>query len=470
MSRFKRFAVGLVIILLGCPSGPFGARPEIRNLTDGGEGGEIITLSFEISDEDLSRASVRVEYSTGDGWLPAAISNPSPGTESGNEITNLRPGTEWTACTVSWDSREDWTGTLPGGETATIRLTPLDIDGEGSPEEINIAVYNPTPVLDVQEEQLSFSHALGNVSNPADQTLHIENTGPVGTVLKWNLTVSYGPEASGWLSAGSESGTTNSGETTDVVFSADPAGRGLEPGTYSATVTVKDPQAHGSPEVVAVTLTVTTSSDLVGYWRFDEENASFTVDSSGNGNDGFFHGDPTWTAGKVLGALSLDGGDDYAEVPDSPELRITGDMTVALWVKKTAEASLWSRMVGRGGDLTPLNYGFWEESGAGGRIQFSQYDSGGGAVVNCCSDSEIVSGEWYHIAAVAEGANAYVYINGAPDGTAARSGTPNAAAAPVTIGYAGYASHFPGIVDEVRIYNRALSPAEIQSLAQLGVK
>ncbi len=49
---------------------------------------------------------------------------------------------------------------------------------------------------------------------------------------------------------------------------------------------------------------------LVGWWKFDETNGTVAYDSSGNGNDGNFTNGPTWTTGKIGGALSFDGVDD----------------------------------------------------------------------------------------------------------------------------------------------------------------
>ena len=51
----------------------------------------------------------------------------------------------------------------------------------------------------------------------------------------------------------------------------------------------------------------TGKADLVGWWRLDETSGTTAYDSSPSGNDGTFVGDPQWVAGKVLGALQLDG-------------------------------------------------------------------------------------------------------------------------------------------------------------------
>ena len=64
----------LVVLAAGCASGPYGVRPEIRNVGDGGEGREEITIQFEVFDEDLTRPSVAFEYYYGGSWHEATLS------------------------------------------------------------------------------------------------------------------------------------------------------------------------------------------------------------------------------------------------------------------------------------------------------------------------------------------------------------------------------------------------------------
>ena len=68
---------------------------------------------------------------------------------------------------------------------------------------------------------------------------------------------------------------------------------------------------------------------LVAWWKFDETNGSKAYDSSGNGHDGNLSGGPTWATGKIGGALSFDGGDDYVVTDVTTGL----DFSVSTWVK-----------------------------------------------------------------------------------------------------------------------------------------
>ena len=199
---------------------------------------------------------------------------------------------------------------------------------------------------------------------------------------------------------------------------------------------------------------------LVGYWSFDEGSGTVVYDYSGNNNHGTLTNGPTWTQGKVGGALSFDGVNDYVNVPDAPTLRITGDITIVFWMNKRSEATDWQRLVGKG-NSTYRNYGVWEESGSGKRILFQQY--GGGCWF--FSSHTVDISQWYFIAAVRQNLiNGKIFINDMITQAGCSSVSPHTSADPLTIGYAGFHTYFPGLIDEVRIYNRALSGAEIQAI------
>src|SRR5438128_9156769 len=87
---------------------------------------------------------------------------------------------------------------------------------------------------------------------------------------------------------------------------------------------------------------------LVGYWKFDESTGTTAIDSSGLGNNGTLTNGPTWTAGKVNGALSFDGTNDYVELPNEASFNFTNNFAVSVWMKTPGFAKPWASLVSKG--------------------------------------------------------------------------------------------------------------------------
>lgn len=168
-------------------------------------------------------------------------------------------------------------------------------------------------------------------------------------------------------------------------------------------------------------------------------------------------GDPNTAAG-------FDGVNNFVSVPHDPALAITGDFTAEFWMYKASEAGDWQRLLGKGADAGNVRtFGVWEEAGAGKHILFQQYDASGNAIVNFMSNTTVEIGQWYHVAATVSGNNASIYINGVLDATSVRAGVAGVDTSALTIGKApSLHTFFPGKLDEVAIYDRALSAAELQ--------
>jgi hypothetical protein len=203
--------------------------------------------------------------------------------------------------------------------------------------------------------------------------------------------------------------------------------------------------------------------NLVLHWKLDDLSGTSAADSSGHANTGTLANGPTWTTGQSAGALNFDGVDDKVSATDKTNLRITGNISIAFWMKKSSEATDWQRVVGKG-NSTVRSYGVWEENGAGKRILFQQYNSSGGSVLDLFSATNLNVGTWYHVACIVNGSSAQIYINGVLDSSGTRSGTPGISADPFSIADGGFYGKFPGLLDDVRLYNRALSSGEISAI------
>ena len=202
--------------------------------------------------------------------------------------------------------------------------------------------------------------------------------------------------------------------------------------------------------------------------KFDEGAGTIAHDSSQYSNDGTlyngsvscFGGDcPTWVDGKFGKALSFDGVDDYVEVPGSESLRIADEITISVWVKPIPTTEYLGVMTQIcGGEAYKNRILISSESG---KI-LSQFKIGGSSD-NFFSTNSVNFYQWNHIVYVYNGSNEKYYINGVFDSSQEASGQIDTGSNNLLIGK-GYSSgyYFNGTIDEVRIYNRALSPGEIR--------
>jgi len=190
------------------------------------------------------------------------------------------------------------------------------------------------------------------------------------------------------------------------------------------------------------------------------------TDASGNARHGTYSpGASTSTqvpATKFVnpGCFAFDGISGMVTIPDAPGLRVTGDFTIAFWKRKTAVNADWVRLVGKG-DGGQRTFGIWEFPGTENRLKFQIYNNNGGSILELDSGVAIPMNTWAHITAVVSINSAALYVDGKPAGTGIRNGEPAGGAHPLTFGHAGYHGFFTGQLDDVRLYDRALSMSEI---------
>ncbi|SVE46472.1 uncharacterized protein METZ01_LOCUS499326, partial [marine metagenome] len=162
-------------------------------------------------------------------------------------------------------------------------------------------------------------------------------------------------------------------------------------------------------------------------------------------------------------ALDFDGVDDYvATASNISELDITGDITIQSWVNVSSLPSEWTRFVGKGYNNS-RTYGLWLSTS--GKLLLQTY---GGGQVNLSSNTALQTGAWYHILATKSGNTATIYVNGVATGTATFSGTANSSTDPLTFGKNTDHTRYPGLLDEVAIWDKGLSAAEVTTLYNSG--
>ncbi len=211
--------------------------------------------------------------------------------------------------------------------------------------------------------------------------------------------------------------------------------------------------------LVAQGALATISEGLVLYLPFDEGTGTIAKDLSGMGNNGTIHGAKWVKDGKINTALSF-GGSDYVEIPHSDSLSITDAITVMAWTNMRPGASGEMAIVSKGRwAANDLPYELTETPG--GVIFWQFYDNEGR---DSCSPSAPPVGEWHHIAGTYDGKIFKAYIDGELAKEWEYAGKMPENTAPVTIGKRSKADEcfFNGIIDEVAIFNRALSAEEIE--------
>lgn len=204
---------------------------------------------------------------------------------------------------------------------------------------------------------------------------------------------------------------------------------------------------------------------LVGFWSFDETSGTTAADSSGNGLGGTLTGGPVWTAGHTNGALNFDGTDDYVNLGNPADLRMTGAMTLTAWVYVDTFTNA-GRIIAKQGAYN--NRGWSLNVEADGKASF-QIAANSTTVQLVNSAATIPSGQWVHLAGVYEpGAALRLYV----DGTLSNSNTTSIAASQhnnnlnVNIGRRPSGDlYFDGKIDEVQAYNKSLTASEVAALA-----
>ena len=202
-----------------------------------------------------------------------------------------------------------------------------------------------------------------------------------------------------------------------------------------------------------------TPPGLVGAWAFAEGNGTTTADSSGNGNAGTLLGASWTTLGRYGNALSFNGTNSQVRVADSASLDLTTAMTLSAWIEPTASQSGWRTILQHETDAYFLN-----ASNSNGPL----LPSGGG---NFGGTTQFLSGTtanpvnaWTYVTTTYDGATVRLYINGTQVASRAATGAIQTTNSPLWIGgNSPYGEYFQGLIDEARVYNRALTQAEVQS-------
>ena len=271
---------------------------------------------------------------------------------------------------------------------------------------------------------------------------------------------------------------------TEIVFRESPASpiafgpiQTLLPAGFNNATSAKD-RWSGRLLVLASDLAgatgvlMTTDPGLVGYWKVNEGGGTQLRDMSGWGNNADVVGNPTWVPGVKGLALDLDGSDN-AVVSDQAALDAATALTLSAWIQPVAETDqdLISRALT--GSVDGYTLGLSSSSSPThprtAFLRFNQATSGELYQLNSLSQYPSGGYSWIHVAGTYDGTTMRMYVNGVEESSIVGPAAIAANAVDVGIGAQSDGTRrFNGTLDDIRIYNRALTSSEIASIAGSG--
>lgn len=226
-----------------------------------------------------------------------------------------------------------------------------------------------------------------------------------------------------------------------------------------------------------VTINSPYTTGPVGWWKLDDGSGNAT-DSSGNGYTGTLTGPthlPTWTStvkdasyyGGNPYAVSFDGTEDHVDMGDVLDMG-TENLTISTWIKHPSTAAYRTIVDKRVNSAGADGYGVWITNA--GKLQSNFGAASGTTYASSASSTTVADNNWHHIVVVFDRSGLLQqYIDGMPDGSIsinAESGYDVQTANKLVVGRGDNGTQYPnaGIIDDVRIYNRALSAVEMSTL------
>jgi len=230
------------------------------------------------------------------------------------------------------------------------------------------------------------------------------------------------------------------------------------------TLTVDGVRDLAGNAAEGTTYTYQYNANLIGHWKFDEGSGTSATDSSGRGNTGILVNGPNWTTGKIDGALRFDGVDDAVQI-GTDNLNVSGG-TITFWIYPESFSSTGQFLFGHATQPWSNRIQLYTDD-ASGNLDLGLGDSH----TRHTNIQDLNTNIWYHITLTWDGTNYVVYVDGGAKASGTYTGLPILETY-ADIGNNGYSSNrseaFSGIIDDVRIYNRALNAAEVSELYDAG--
>lgn len=226
-------------------------------------------------------------------------------------------------------------------------------------------------------------------------------------------------------------------------------------GPYALSAIVRDAAGNTAfaPEVIVQVENALVQP--VAAWGFDEESGALALDATGAGHDGTIEGALRIVDGRFGSALLFDGIQDVVVVPDSEALALGDGFTLSAWVRPTLTTTAWAAIAQKATDAW-----FLHASSLNGR------PAAGATLADVCCTQVVASqalptNVWSHLAATYDGIALRYFVDGVLVGSTPASGGIQVTAGELRFGNNTYGEGFAGAIDELRIYDRALDPAEL---------
>jgi outer membrane protein assembly factor BamB len=211
-------------------------------------------------------------------------------------------------------------------------------------------------------------------------------------------------------------------------------------------------------EITSAPASMAAPGGLVAAYGFNEGSGTTVTDASGNGNNGTIT-NATWvTTGKYGDALKFNGTSALVTVPDAASLHLSAGMTLEAWVNPSTVNANWRDVIYKAND----NF-YLEATSTNGSVP----DAGmiaGGSYADAFGTAALSVNAWSYLTETYDGSMLRLYVNGTQVASTAHTGAIATSTNPLQIGGDSlYGQNFAGLIDEVRVYNVALTAAQIQT-------
>jgi hypothetical protein len=431
------------------------------------------------------RATITAADISGTGTSQVVVFNPAPqgGTSAAQAFqvqyaapttTGLQPasavaGTNGLTLTVNGTgfapvSVVRWNGvdratTFASENQLTASLEPADLLDAGTG---SVSVFNPAPGGGTSNAQTFTITPEGGSTNPLPAIDSIAPTGAMAGSGAFTLTVNGSSFVTGtvvrWNGSNRTTTFVSASQLTAQIQAADITSAG------TAQVTVFSPTPGGGTSA-ALPFTITQppppppAAGLVAAYNFDQGAGSVLPDVSGLGNDGAITGAAWNASGRNGGALSFNGTSNLVTVADSSSLDLTNRMTLSAWVNPAVAPSGWDTVVAKETNGNTVYY-LHASTSSNNRPATGGSINGGDRVLY--GGTRLAANTWTHLAATYDGVTQRLFVNGVQVSSRAQTGSFTVTTGALRIGgNQVFGEYFQGRIDDLRIYNRALTGAEI---------